>query len=90
MNNTPVQKRKRPSLWRANRVTRFWLRYQGRIYRFIAVTFYTPETERDGGIGYTKRISHRRWTRGWHWGRGEYDEGTARWFAELPLDQWVE
>lgn len=71
------------------RCCRCWIRHNGRIIRFLTYTDYSPCAKNREPIEYKKRITHRRWPRGFHMSGMELDT-TAKWLAELPADQWCQ
>lgn len=89
MTNSIRPRRRRPAR-PGDRCLRFWLRYQGRILRFLQVTDYR-ECERGGEPRYyVKRITHRRWARGWHYFGAQSWQPHLEHYARLPADEWVE
>lgn len=68
--------------------TRFWIRCEGRILRFIMVSDYSVCGPTSGPNTFIKRLAHRRWPRGHHWGRGLYSQKYAAWFKQFEPGQW--
>lgn len=73
-----------------DRCLRWWIRISGRIVRFIQVSNYDDCP--NGGVPreFVKRITHRRWNRGWHmFGVQSFPE-VAEFYSNLPADEWTE
>jgi hypothetical protein len=70
--------------------TRFWLRHNGKILRFLCITDYSVCDAEHHPRTWFKRITHRRFRPGSHLLRGHYTPGMTQWYADLPADQWVE
>jgi hypothetical protein len=70
---------------------RFWIRYRGKILRFLGWENYEPCYYGGSQKSFIFRLppgDKRR--RGMHHHRGEYDAKTAAWFAQFPVGRWIE
>ena len=72
------------------RCCRAWIRHRGQIVRLLMVSDYRACAHGGDERTFLKRITHRRWPRGWHMWGVEHSEKVTEWFAALPADQWVE
>ena len=85
----PTRKRRLRVSW-CRRCVRAWLRHEGRIIRLLRVTDYRPCVAGGDPREFLKRITHRRWPRGWHMAGVEWSDQLTAWYAALPADEWVE
>lgn len=72
------------------RCTRAWVRHDGRVVRLLCFNDYAPCAEGGDPRTFFKRITHKRWPKGWHMSGCEYSSALTKWYADLPADKWVE
>ena len=70
------------------RCCRAWVRHQGRIVRLLLVSDYRPCVAGGFPREFVKRITYRRWPRGWN-AHGT-SPSLAEFYANLPANQWCE
>ncbi len=69
---------------------RAWLRHEGRIIRLLCISDYRPCVTGGEPREFVKRITHRRWPRGFHLFGCEWSRAVTAYYAGLPADEWVE
>jgi hypothetical protein len=69
---------------------RAWVRHGGQIVRLLCVTDYRPCGHGGEPREFVKRITHRRWPRGFHLFGCESSQEITGWYASLPANEWVE
>lgn len=75
------------------RCYRAWLRHEGHIIRLVCFNDYYHCTEKqllEGGRSFVKRISHKRWPKGFHLFGCEWSAELTGFYAALPADEWIE
>jgi hypothetical protein len=72
------------------RCYRAWVRHQGQIIRLICTHDYQPCATGGEPRNFTKRITHKRWPKGFHLSGCEWSRAITAHYASLPADQWVE
>lgn len=72
------------------RCMRAWLRHEGRIIRLLCISDYRPCVTGGEPREFVKRITHRRWPRGFHLFGCEWSRAVTAYYAGLPADEWVE
>ena len=80
----------RPRATPMRRCFRAWLRHENKIVRVVCTSDYRPCVTGGEPREYVKRITHKRWPRGFHLSGVEYSKTLTGWYAELPADQWCE
>ena len=90
MNPITDSRRRRLRASPFRRCCRAWVRHGGRIVRLLLVSHYRPCEQGMEPREFVKRITHRRWPRGWHMFGVESSAEITGWHASLPADQWVE
>ncbi|MFZ4776807.1 MAG: hypothetical protein ACOYM3_15660 [Terrimicrobiaceae bacterium] len=70
------------------RCCRTWVRHQNRIVRLLMVSDYRSCANGGEPRTFVKRITHRRWPRGWH-AFGTTPSWAAV-YASLPANKWCE
>lgn len=68
--------------------TRFWLRHNGQLIRFIAFDYYSAGSTESRH--FIKRLTHKRFRPGQHLQYGRYTQEIATWYATLPVGVWCE
>ncbi len=72
------------------RCYRAWLRHDGVIVRLLCTSDYRPCVTGGDAVEYVKRITHRRWPRGFHLFGVEWSRELTGFYAHLPADEWCQ